>query len=58
VFPKILLRILQVGRTILKLASQNGNIEIAELMVAARCDINMTDNVRVCDIEKMSYNTN
>ena len=36
---------LQAGRTILKLAAQNANIEIAELMVAARCDINMTDNV-------------
>ena len=37
---------MQAGRTILKLACQNGNIEIAELLVAARCDINMTDKVR------------
>lgn len=31
----------------LKLASENGNVEIAELLVAAKCDINLTDNVRL-----------
>lgn len=37
--------IFQAGRTILKLACENGNIEIAELLVAAKCDINLQDNV-------------
>lgn len=40
---------MQAGRTVLKLACEKGNLEIATLLIDAQCDVNLVDSVSKCE---------